>query len=41
METVVFGGTLEYYRDHTRGAGQVRLHDDLLQNPATSRWDVS
>ena len=26
METVVYGGTLEYYRDPTRGVGQVRPH---------------
>lgn len=35
METVVFGGTLEYYRDPTRGVGQVRLHKNPWQNPAT------
>ena len=37
METVVFGGTLEYYRDPTRGVGQVRLHKSPWQNPATSQ----
>ena len=26
METVVYGGTLEYYRDPTRGVSQVRPH---------------
>ena len=41
METVVFSGTLEYYRDPTRGVGQVRLQNDPLQNPATSPSDVS
>ena len=34
METVVFGGRLEYYRDPTRGVGQVRLHNNPLQDPA-------
>ena len=36
METVVFSGTLEYYRDPTRGVGQVRLQSDPLQNPSIS-----
>ena len=35
METVVFGGTLEYYRDPTRGVGQVRLHNNPLRNLAS------
>ena len=37
METVVFGGTLEYYRDPTHGVGQVRLHKNPWQNSATSQ----
>ena len=36
METVVFGGTLEYCLDPNCGVGQVRLHNDLLHNAATS-----
>lgn len=37
METVFFGGTLEYYIDPTRGVGQVRLHNDPLQNSGACR----
>ena len=37
MEIIVFEGTLEYYRDPSRGVGQVRLHIDPLQNSTPSR----
>ena len=33
LETIIFGGTIEYYRDHTHGAEQVRQPPHVPPQP--------